>query len=123
MTEKDLGPVSPDIIEKKTVSMLSIAAKAGKVISGSETVLESIRKKEAVVVLLGSDSSERTRKVFKDKCSFYRVPVYEFGTKEGLGRTIGKEERSVVAVTDRNLGREIERLFRSGGINGEDSDT
>ena len=35
-----------------------------------------------------------------DKCSFYEVPIYTLGTKEMLGKAIGKEMRASLAVTD-----------------------
>ena len=48
----------------KDLSMLSIAAKAGKVKSGSLAVLNSIRDGEAVFVMITEDASENTKKKF-----------------------------------------------------------
>lgn len=97
--------------EKKALSLLSIAAKAGKVISGSETVIEAVKSGKAVVLLVAPDASDRSKKVFKDKCSFYKVPVFEAFSKDELGKYTGKDERSAVALTDEGLGRKMAELL------------
>ena len=40
---------------------------------------------------------------------FYEVPMCVFGTKEELGRCIGKEFRASMAITDENLANAIEK--------------
>ncbi len=97
---------------KKAVSLLSLAAKAGKVVSGEENVLNSIRGQKAWVVIISNEASARSRKTFGDKCSYYHVPLYEWGTKEELGRNIGKDLRTVVCITDRNFGEQMNKLLR-----------
>ncbi len=90
---------------------MSIAAKAGKVISGSDTVLEAVKRGKAVSVVIGTDASDRTKKVFKDKCSFYKVPVFEAFTREELGKHTGHDLRSVAALTDEGLGKKMAELL------------
>ncbi len=97
--------------EKRIRSLLSIAAKAGKTAGGTEMTIDKVRKGRAAVVLFGTDSSDRTKKVITDKCGYYEVPAYEFSTKESLGRSIGRKDLSAVAVTDENIGREIIKLL------------
>jgi ribosomal protein L7Ae-like RNA K-turn-binding protein len=90
--------------EKKVMQMLSISSKAGKVASGEFQCEEVIRKGSACVVLVSADASDNTCKKFSNKCEFYGVPFYKLSCdKEVLGRTIGKEKRSCVAVTDEGL--------------------
>ena len=40
---------------------------------------------------------------------FYEVPIYFYGTKEALGRAIGKEFRASLAVCDENLASAVEK--------------
>ena len=56
-----------------------------------------------MLVIIAEDASDNTKKLFADKCLFYEVPVYNYGTKEDLGRAIGKDLRSSVGVCDAGL--------------------
>ncbi len=100
--------------EGKAASLLGMATKAGKTVSGEDTVLQSIRSGEAAVVVISSEASDRSKKTFNDKCGFYDVPLFIWGTKEELGRYLGKDSRTVAAVTDEGLGKKIVELFREG---------
>ena len=79
--------------EKKALSLLSLAAKAGKVVSGG-----------FMIVL---DVSINTQKKFTNKCHYYNVPCKVFVDSDTLGRHIGKQPRTTAAVTDRGLARQI----------------
>jgi ribosomal protein L7Ae-like RNA K-turn-binding protein len=98
----------------KDLSMLSIAAKAGKVKSGSLAVLNSIRDGEAVFVMITEDASENTKKKFSDKCKYYEVPYMTVPIDcESIGRLIGKESRNVLAITDQGLADSIRKKINS----------
>jgi len=84
----------------KFYSGLGLATRARKLVTGEETVLKAIRSGEAKLVILAEDASEGTRKKFNDKCTSYNVPIIEFGTRESLGASIGKEARVSIAIVD-----------------------
>lgn len=87
----------------KELSLLGLAAKAGKVVSGEFSTEKAVKSGKAFLVLTAEDASENTRKKFKDMCSYYKVPLYNIGTKEELGTAIGKEYRASLALTDENF--------------------
>lgn len=91
----------------KALSMLGIAAKAGRLASGETAAEQAIRKGKAELVILSEDASENTGKKFRNLCSTYKVPMIVFETKESLGRAIGKGERSSVAVLDAALAEAV----------------
>ncbi len=91
----------------KTLSMLSIATKAGKVSSGGFLVEKSLQENKAFLVLIAEDASDNTKKKFIQKCDFYKVPCYISENSTVLGNSIGKQERVVVAVTDEGLAKQI----------------
>lgn len=72
-------------------------------VSGEFQTEEAVKTGSAMLVIVAEDASANTKKLFHDKCSFYEVPVYEYGTKEELGRAIGKDIRSSLAVCDAGL--------------------
>lgn len=84
----------------KFYSGLGLATRARKLVTGEETVLKAIRSGEAKLVILAEDASEGTRKKFNDKCTSYGVPILEYGNRESLGASIGKEARVSIAITD-----------------------
>ena len=81
-------------------SYLGLAYRAGKLVSGEEGVLKKIRSGEAVLVLIAADASPNTLKKYQDKCHYYRVPFLQCGSRTEFGRSIGKDGRVIVAVTD-----------------------
>lgn len=91
----------------KALSMLSIAAKAGKVVSGGFMSEKAVQEGKAFLVIISSDASGNTRKKFIDKCTYYGVPYVVFGDSLQLGRQIGKQSRTTVTVTDSGLAKQI----------------
>ncbi len=99
--------MTDDLKATSVYSLLGICKKAGKLQSGEFQTLEAIKNGSAFLCIVPLDASDNTKKLFNDKCKFYKVPIYEMGTKEGLGRAIGKAERSSVAVTDEGLSKAL----------------
>lgn len=91
----------------KALSMLGMATRAGKTVSGEFAVEKSVKQKTARLVLLAEDASDNTKKKFSDMCSYRKIPYLLFADRETLGRAIGKEFRACVAVEDDNLAKVI----------------
>ena len=87
-------------VDKKILSMFGLAARAGRIASGEFQTETAVKSGEACLVVVAEDASENTKKLFRDKCSFYKVPVLQLGTKEELGHAIGKEYRASLAILD-----------------------
>jgi ribosomal protein L7Ae-like RNA K-turn-binding protein len=93
----------------KALSMLGMAMRAGKVVTGDETVLKTVRQGKTKLVLMASDASDNTKKKYRDKCRTYGVKLVEAFDRITLGEAIGKSERVLVAVTDTGFSESIER--------------
>ena len=89
--------------QNKVLSLLGIAMRGRNLVSGELQTENSVKNGSAMLVIIATDASANTKKLFTDKCSFYEVPVYEFGTKVELGRAIGKDLRSSLGVCDAGL--------------------
>lgn len=98
--------------EGRAASLIGMATKAGKTKSGEDTVLQYVRSKEAYLVIVSAEASERSKKTFRDKCGSYGVPLVVWGTKEELGKYLGKQSRTVAAVIDEGFGKKILELFK-----------
>ena len=87
----------------KVLSLLGLACRAGAVLSGEFAAENAVKKGKAKLCIVAEDASDNTKKLFHDKCSYYGVPIIEAGTKDELGKAIGKEFRASVAVTDQSF--------------------
>lgn len=86
---------------------LSLCAKAGRLCSGETASETAIKSGDAFLCIVAEDASAGTIKKFTDSCSFYEVPIELFGTKEDLGRAIGKEYRSSICINDEGFANAI----------------
>ncbi len=50
------------------LSLLGIAAKARKVVSGESMTEQAVKESRAYLVVVAKDASENTKKLFRDKC-------------------------------------------------------
>lgn len=97
--------------------MLGIAAKSGNVVSGEFSTEKAVKTGHAYLVIVSEEASENTNKMFTNMTDFYEVPMYVFGTKEELGRCIGKEFRASLAITDENLANAVEKKLNAVKLN------
>ena len=84
----------------KVLSLLGLAKRAGKVVSGEFSTEAAVKSAKAYLVVVSEEASENTKKKFSNMCTYYRVPICFYGNKEELGRCIGQEFRASLAVTD-----------------------
>ncbi len=96
-------------MKDNVLSMLGIVAKSGKIASGEFATEKSIKSDMSYLVIVADDASENTKKQFKNMTEFYQVKLYFYGTKESLGRSIGKEYRSSLSINDENLANAVEK--------------
>ena len=99
--------------EKRLLSMVSLAKKAGKLVTGEEGCEKAIQKGQARLVLVATDASDNTKKKFGNKSSFYQVPLFSFFTKDEMGAAIGTHSRATIAVVDENFGNNILEIIGS----------
>lgn len=82
----------------RILSNLSLARKAGQIASGEFSVEKSVKEGSACLVIVAADASDNTKNKMKNMTAYYKVPIYFYSDKENLGKCIGKEYRSMVAV-------------------------
>lgn len=75
----------------------------GKVISGMDAVIEGIEKNKVKLVLVAKDTSEKSKKNIKYVCTNNNVNVIELSTIEELSRIIGKKQKAIIGIIDKNF--------------------
>jgi ribosomal protein L7Ae-like RNA K-turn-binding protein len=91
----------------KILSLTGLAMKAGKVASGEFSTEKAVKTGKGYLVIVAEDASDNTRKKFSNMCDYYQVPCLCFGSKEELGKAIGKEMRASLAILDENFSKAI----------------
>jgi len=110
-----------ELMKNRIGSYLALANKAGKVVSGSDLVMDMIRRHTAGFVFVATDISPEIGAKVADLSKRLEVPHVAIFEKDRLGALIGKGLRSVVAIEKsgfiKTVDREIEkyRNFFEGG--------
>ena len=95
--------------KSKVFSLLGLATKAGKVKSGEFSTEKAVKTGSACEVVVATDASDNTKKMFRNMCDFYHVPIYVYGLKEELGHAIGKQMRASIAIIDQGFSDAIKK--------------
>ncbi len=100
-------------MRNRALSMIGIAAKSGKVLSGEFSTEKAVKTMKAHLVIVAEDASDNTKKRFSNMTDYYDTPIFFFGTKEELGKHIGKEFRASLAITDENLAKAVTQKIKA----------
>lgn len=98
----------------KVYGLLGITAKAGKILSGTDLVLEEMAKKRVKLVIVAEDASEKTIKNMKYYCNKEKIDIILYGTINDNSKAIGKKNRAVIGIKDINLADNIKNIIHGG---------
>lgn len=85
---------------KQWLGLLGLANKSGNVVTGQDNIINKIKKGIVKMVIVATDASDNTKKLYRDKCKYYNVLCIESGTIEELSNAIGKVNRVAVGICD-----------------------
>jgi len=97
--------------ENSIYNYLGIAQRAGKIVSGENTLMSKGNFHKYTLLIIANDASQAVQKKFINKASNNNVKHLLFGNKENLGQAIGKSPRTVLALADRNISQKIIELM------------
>lgn len=86
------------LLEERIISTIALANKAGRAVSGSDKVMEALKKGETFILILAEDIAVESRAKFMALAQKAGVDTYSFSIKERLGSPLGKDIRTAVAV-------------------------
>lgn len=99
--------------EKKLLSLLGFAARARKIVSGTDLCRDEVRRGKLPLVIVAADASANTFKRIFDACNYYdtdicKVPI----SSADLSKQIGKLSNiAVIGINDMNFVNGITALF------------
>lgn len=89
-----------------------MAAKAGKVASGESPAVNAVKTGKGYLVIVARDASDNTKKLFRNKCNYYGIKMVEYGSKEELGRRVGKTYRASICILDEGFANALMEKIR-----------
>lgn len=95
----------------KVFSMLGLCMKAGKLAYGSDMVEEKIKYKQVTLLIVAEDASDNTKEKFRRIANQNELRLYFFSTIEELSHRIGKNNKAVLGIMDKNFAEKINILF------------
>ncbi len=98
----------------KVYGLLGICSKAGKLISGTDIILENLAKKKVNLVIVAEDASEKTIKNIKYYCEKENVELFIYGNIMENSKAIGKHNRAIIGILDKNLADAIRKVIHGG---------
>ena len=99
--------------EKKLLGLLGFAARARKLVCGTDLCRDEVRRGKLPLVLVAGDASDNTKKRMSDACKYYGtdmciVPISASELSDRIGKT---GSIAVIGVTDMNFVNGIAALF------------
>jgi len=94
--------------ETRIENLLSMAARARRIVSGAFIAEETLGKGRGTYLLLAADAAEETKRKFTELAERRHVPHTQLLTTERLGRCLGKEYRAVAVLIDRGFAERLD---------------
>ena len=103
---------------EKVTGMLGLAARARRLVVGTELVIDAMRRgKTKYLVVVSESASENTLKRLRNCCEYTGADMLSVPVDTAtLGHSIGKKNSSVaaVAITDSNMANAVRNILKEG---------
>lgn len=100
---------------QRIYQLIGLCQKGRMMVSGEFTVKDAVLSQKAKLVIVATDASKNTVKLFTDKCAYRSIPCVQWSTKEALGRILGREARAVIGITDPKLAEKMKEMIECDG--------
>lgn len=91
------------------LAYIGLATKSGNISSGEFLTEKAVKEKKAKLVIVAEDASDNTKKMFRNMCDYYQVPIHFLSVKGELGHAMGKQVRASLAILDQGLADAINK--------------
>ena len=99
--------------EQKIINLLSMAQRAGKVVSGDFDVNKAVKARKAKMMLVAQDTAQETREKHQHLAEAIIIDCYYLLDRDQLGHCIGKDFRAVAGITDGGFAKAMAKLCQA----------
>lgn len=89
------------------LSLVGLAQRAGKIVSGDATLETYLRRGDGALLIIAADCGRNNREKYEHLAKREHIPYLVHGTAEELGQAVGKARRVALLVTDAGLAAAI----------------
>lgn len=94
----------------KVYGLLGLCARAGKIVSGMDAVSDEIKRNKIKLLIVAEDASAKTVSNIKYLAEKKKIPIIRIGTMENNSKAIGKENRAIIGIKDKNIADGIKKI-------------
>ena len=102
------------MINHKILGLLGLTRKAGKIVFGTEMVIDAIKKDRVKLLLVATDAAERTKKNFEMIAIEKKIPIRVIESIEEISKAIGQQNKAILGITDINFSKEMIKCIDGG---------
>lgn len=73
-----------------------------------------MRKGKVSLVIVASDSADRTKHTFKQEAEKYHVAIYEILSIEEMSKAMGKVNKAVIGIKDVGFSKKMISIINGG---------
>lgn len=99
-------------MNRKIDGMLGLARRSGNLAYGFDQVREEVFQGKVLLVVLATDSSDRTMRNMQEICQENQTPWIVYGTKYSLSQAIGLVNKAVLGIREPNMARQIAVYYK-----------
>lgn len=103
---------------KKVLGLLGLCTKAGEICFGTDACIDLITKKKIKLLIVAEDASDRTKRNLEFICNGNDTKICFYGSIEELSKAIGKNNKAVIGIKNKNFANQIEKIINGGEIIG-----
>jgi ribosomal protein L7Ae-like RNA K-turn-binding protein len=97
--------------ERQLLDLLGMAARAGRIVSGTDAVRKGVREGKVAMVLLAADASPTQHDKLRPLLEARAVHHVMLLSREQLGSAIGRTPVAAVGLTDAGFSRQARALI------------
>jgi ribosomal protein L7Ae-like RNA K-turn-binding protein len=105
------GPEGGRSPQRQLLSLLGLASRAGRVVSGTDSVRQGVRDGDVGLVLLAADASPTQHAKLIPLLEARQVRSHRLLSRDELGAAIGRGPVAAVGLTDPNFTRRARALI------------
>ncbi|GFZ27197.1 L7Ae/L30e/S12e/Gadd45 family ribosomal protein [Lactobacillus corticis] len=98
---------------QKALNFLGLIKKAGKLVSGTETVLLGIKAQKVKLVVIASDCQANTLEKVERACRLNHLELVQTFTAAEIGHAIG-QKRKVLGILDQGFSLALMKKIKEG---------
>lgn len=102
-------------LNPKIAALIGFAAKSGKLLLGTYSVEEGIRRQRAKLVLAATDTNPKRMEILKLWCRDMEIPFLSVGMKEDYGVLLRKKPLGLLALTEEQMALGVMEAAKANG--------